>query len=112
RASSCRAASGAIVELVFLSIAWLAVVVWLILRAFNQRNTVPILAVAQAMPGEAPFVTVVIPARDEAANIGRCLAGVLTQTYPESRLDVIVVDDQSADDTFAIAAAIAAPDRR
>lgn len=64
------------------------------------------------MAAEAPFVTVVIPARDEAANIGRCLAGVLTQTYPELRLYVIVVDDQSADDTFAIAAAIAAPDRR
>ena len=56
---------------------------------------------------EAPNVAVIIPARDEEANIGRCLRSVVQQTYPASRLRIIVIDDHSTDATFAIAAAIA-----
>jgi dolichol-phosphate mannosyltransferase len=47
-------------------------------------------------------VSVVIPARDEAARIGPCLAGIADAH------EVIVVDDQSADDTAAIARAAGA----
>lgn len=52
-------------------------------------------------PARAPVVSVVIPARDEARNIERCLRSVLAASYP--RLEVIVVDDHSADGTGAIA---------
>jgi chlorobactene glucosyltransferase len=47
-----------------------------------------------------PAVCVVIPARNEAKEIGRCLDGVLAQDYPN--LSVLVVDDRSEDDTAAI----------
>jgi hypothetical protein len=58
-----------------------------------------------------PLVSVVVPARNEAAGLGRCLDGLAAQDYP--RYEVIVVDDGSTDDTPRIAASYAArfPDR-
>jgi chlorobactene glucosyltransferase len=97
----------------FFSSAWLAIVTWLILRAINQRGLLPRLAPAlPPVAREAPRVTIIVPARDEAANIGRCVRSLLRQDYPAQRLDVIVVDDHSADDTAAIVRAIAAGDPR
>lgn len=96
-----------------LSSAWLVIVAWLILRAINQRGLLPRLAPA-APPAEqnSPRVTFIVPARDEAANIERCLRSLLGQDYPAHRLDIIVVDDHSADATAAIVRAIAAADPR
>lgn len=96
------------VDLAF-SLAWLAIVTWLIARAVNQRGLLPRLA--RAFPPErreTPHVTVIIPARDEADNIGRCLNSILAQDYPALRLNVIVVDDHSADGTAAIVRGITA----
>ncbi|MFY9694843.1 MAG: glycosyltransferase family A protein [Xanthobacteraceae bacterium] len=95
-------------KLLLISSAWLVIVVWLIARAFNQRGLLEVLDPAVAPePDLAADVAVVIPARDEAGNIGRCLSSVVQQTYPASRLRVAVVDDHSTDATFDIAAAIA-----
>lgn len=49
----------------------------------------------------APPVAVIIPARDEAETIEHVVRSLLGQDY-SGRLDVIVVDDQSSDDTAAI----------
>jgi len=46
--------------------------------------------------------SVIIPARNEEANIGNCLRSVLQQQYPAQFFEVIVVDDHSTDDTAAI----------
>jgi hopene-associated glycosyltransferase HpnB len=46
----------------------------------------------------APSVIAVIPARDEAAVIGRAVASLLAQEYPGS-FHIVVVDDQSSDGT-------------
>jgi len=46
-------------------------------------------------------VTVLIPARDEAASIGRALAALGFQGHG---LEAVVVDDQSSDDTRGAAA--------
>lgn len=97
-------------DLVFSSL-WLAIVIWLILRAISQRGLLPRLSAAEPLPA-APHVTVIVPARDEAANIGRCVHSLLAQDYPPDRLDVLVIDDHSADDTAAIVRAIAARDPR
>ncbi|HEV2954935.1 MAG TPA: glycosyltransferase [Xanthobacteraceae bacterium] len=95
-----------------LSCAWLALVAWLILRAFNQRTLLPPLHPALPRGATAPQVAAIVPARDEEANIARCLDGLLAQDYPAARLRVLVVDDHSADATRAIADAIAARQRR
>ena len=48
-----------------------------------------------------PAVSVVIPALNAAEWIGPTLDSVVQQTYPKHRLDIVVVDDGSIDDTAA-----------
>ena len=48
------------------------------------------------------LVTVIIPARNESANIKACLSALMSQTYPRSLMEIIVVDDLSEDDTAEI----------
>jgi chlorobactene glucosyltransferase len=86
-----------------LSSAWLAIMSWLILRAVKQRGLLPRLPSASPpSPDHAPHIAMIVPARDEEANIGPCLQSVLAQDYPASRLSVLVVDDHSADATATI----------
>jgi chlorobactene glucosyltransferase len=47
-----------------------------------------------------PFVSLLVPARNEAANVVTCVRALLAQTYPN--LEVLVLDDRSTDDTRAI----------
>ncbi len=89
--------------------AWLAIVAWLLVRAFRQRDSLEMLAPSPPPPAHSsPEIAAIIPARDEAANIGACLETLIGQDYPSERLRIIVVDDHSNDDTAAIVARIAA----
>lgn len=45
------------------------------------------------------FFSVIIPARDEEANIEQCLRAVLSQSYPVDLFEVIVINDHSTDGT-------------
>ncbi|MBI4544670.1 MAG: glycosyltransferase [Gemmatimonadetes bacterium] len=56
-------------------------------------------------PRDAPLVSVIVPARNEALNIGTCVVTLLDSSYP--RFEVLVVDDGSEDGTGAIAQALA-----
>ena len=95
------------------SILWLALVVWLIARAFGQRNALLALTPFEAS-GNVPTarVVVIVPARDEAHNIAPCLRSLIAQRYPANRLRFIVVDDNSSDDTARIVTGLAAEDAR
>ena len=59
-----------------------------------------------------PFVSVVIPMRNEAGSIDSCLASVLAQDYPADRIEVILVDGQSDDGTPNAVRAAARGDAR
>jgi cellulose synthase/poly-beta-1,6-N-acetylglucosamine synthase-like glycosyltransferase len=59
---------------------------------------------------KAPKVSILVPAKDEAANLEDCLRSLLAQDYPN--LEVLVVDDRSTDDTAAIAQRVAERDGR
>jgi 4,4'-diaponeurosporenoate glycosyltransferase len=59
-----------------------------------------------ATSGSSEPYAVVIPARDEAANIGEIVRQVRAQQSPPAEL--VVIDDDSSDDTAAIAAAAGA----
>ncbi|HEY2798086.1 MAG TPA: glycosyltransferase family 2 protein [Thermoanaerobaculia bacterium] len=56
---------------------------------------------------ELPFVSVVMPVRNEAAYIERALAAVFAQDYPQDRLEVLVADGLSTDGTRELIAAAA-----
>ena len=51
---------------------------------------------------EPPFVSVIIPVRNEEAFIAETLESVIRQDYPPSRLEIIVADGMSEDDTRTI----------
>lgn len=74
-----------------------------------QFACLPVLDEVMPIP-DLPPLSVIIPARNEAANIARCLASVLAQNYPD--LEVVLVDDGSTDNTAAIAQATAGNDPR
>lgn len=76
-----------------------------------MRPPRPNLAEFAPLPDEeAPLVSIIVPARDEAGNIGRCVGSLLRSGYP--RFEVIVVDDRSTDGTADIVAGLAARDPR
>lgn len=56
-------------------------------------------------PAVWPSVTAVVPARNEAAGIARCIASLLAQDYP-GPFRIIVVDDQSEDSTAEVVRAL------
>lgn len=47
-------------------------------------------------------ISVIIPARNEARNIGACIESILAQKYPEDLFEIIVVDDHSEDNTAGV----------
>lgn len=54
---------------------------------------------------ETPFITVIIPVRNEAGNLPQLLRNLNEQTY--RAFEVIVADDASTDDTLALTIAFA-----
>ena len=57
-----------------------------------------------------PIVTILIPAYNAAAFLPKCLETVLNQTYRD--LQVVIVDDGSKDDTWAVCQRYASSDNR
>ena len=47
-----------------------------------------------------PFLSVIVPARNEEANIENCIRSLLAQNYPH--FEVIAIDDSSTDNTLSI----------
>ena len=84
---------------------WVAVLVTLALVgialiAIINALTLPRLAVPARQPG-GPAVSLLIPARNEAAVIGETVRGLLAQTYPH--FELILLDDDSDDGTADLA---------
>jgi len=62
------------------------------------------------LPEPAPLISVLVPARNEEANINGCLESLRQQEYPN--FEILVLDDSSTDGTADIVARIAAEDSR
>ena len=53
-------------------------------------------------PHPLPFITVLVPCRNEQGFIKRCLNSIVNNGYPADRLTVLVVDGRSDDGTRAV----------
>lgn len=62
------------------------------------------------LPKRWPRLSVLVPARDEADNIEACLRSLLAQDYPD--YEVLMLDDHSSDETWALAERLAAENPR
>lgn len=51
------------------------------------------------LTNEYPFVTIIIPLRNESHNVDKLLNNLRDINYPESCYEIIVIDDHSTDDT-------------
>ena len=99
--------------LLIASLLFLATVVWLIARALRQSAVFARVPACAAPPGcVLPSLTVIVPARNESANIGPCVRSLLAQQYPGQRLRCVVIDDDSQDDTPVAVASLAESDSR
>jgi succinoglycan biosynthesis protein ExoA len=71
------------------------------------------LAPAPAAPlAPLPFVSVIVPVRNEQAFIAGTLGQLLRQDYPRDQFEILVADGRSDDDTRAVVEAVARRDRR
>ncbi|MBN2011253.1 glycosyltransferase family 2 protein [candidate division KSB1 bacterium] len=57
---------------------------------------------------ELPFISVIVPARNEEETIGLTINSLLESNFPANKMEIIVVDDGSEDRTFRIAQAYSA----
>lgn len=73
-------------------------------------NTLTFPRLRRQNPHQRPFVSLLIPARNEATVIGQTVRYLLEQTY--TNFEVIVLDDHSSDETGNIARAAAQNDPR
>lgn len=55
-----------------------------------------------------PFVSIIVPCRNEEQHLGRCLESILASDYPRDRMELFVVDGMSTDRTRDIVASYAA----
>jgi len=88
----------------FIALTW----IWKVIAAAFGLPRVPNLLVPQhnITPTGSPSITVIVPARNEAADVSATLHSLLAQDYPN--LQIIAVDDRSTDQTAAITDDIAA----
>ncbi len=91
---------------------WLAALLTLLLFIFSVTAIVNVLILPRLgrdpapLPSPAPPVSLLVPARNEAATIERTVRHLLAQTYPH--FELIVLDDNSTDATAEILAALQA----
>ncbi len=75
-----------------------AVLEQLAAKGFMER-----LRESDAQAADLPFVSIVIPVKDRAEELQRCLFSLSRLDYPGEKLQVIVVDDGSSDDSAGVA---------
>lgn len=97
--------------MIYLLLSWAAFLgALVILRWLHTQWHLDIVVHPAAPPTNAPFISVIVPARNEERNIRRCVQALLNQSYPN--YEILVLDDRSADATPRILAGLQAASTR
>lgn len=91
-------------QIIFVVLLLLLINLLLNLRSLKKAKS------SSELPIPAPLISVLIPARNEEANIEACLDSLRKQDYPN--FEIVVLDDSSTDRTAEIVARIAAEEPR
>jgi hyaluronan synthase len=81
-------------SVIFYGVIHYAAMVWRVWLWLGYRPAAPI------PESQLPTVSVIIPAYNEGPLVQQCISSVFNSDYPKEKLQVIVVDDGSADDTW------------
>ncbi len=83
-----------------LTFAWLSGLVLACLYARNIWSYVRLNRSKEERPsvGDLPYITVIIPFRNEASNLQERIHSLEKQNYPKNRYKVILINDHSSDD--------------
>src|SRR4030042_5916828 len=81
-----------IIHLIYFQLVIMAIILSNILILHRTRLHAP--------PSKFPFISVLVPSRNEEKCIGGCIQSLLLQDYPS--YEVMALDDQSSDSTLAI----------
>lgn len=69
----------------------------------KQKISIELVVDTKKMEEEFHLVSLVITTRNEEKHIANCLESIKAQTYPEAKIEIIVVDNKSTDRTKEIA---------
>jgi chlorobactene glucosyltransferase len=86
------------------------VIAGLLLLTYCFYKFLPSLPSSTIADRDLPFVSILVPARNEELKIGRCIQSLLEQDYPN--FEIIIIDDRSTDRTGEIIQSFADQDRR
>ncbi len=68
----------------------------------SPENKGKVSAKQNASAPSLPFISIIIPTRNEERYIRRCLESLTRQTYPNERFEVLVIDGMSKDRTLEV----------
>jgi cellulose synthase/poly-beta-1,6-N-acetylglucosamine synthase-like glycosyltransferase len=91
----------------------LVAAVWIsrhVMISVERRRDLMLTDQSPSVAGEAPRITVVVAAKDEAENIEACVRSMLAQDYPNFRM--VVANDRSTDGTGQIVRLLEREDER
>ena len=76
-----------------LAVMYLLILLYLIIGIIRTKTE---------LTDEQPFVSVIVAAHNEDQNIKACLDALLNQDYSQEKMEIIIVNDRSEDDTGLI----------
>ena len=90
--------------LVFLALCYTFVSASVLIGVLRVRkNTARNVILEQSEdPAHLPFVSILVPAKDEEKFIAHCLESLVQQQYPPDKYEIVVVNDRSTDNTPSI----------
>ncbi|MGN6267897.1 MAG: glycosyltransferase [Ginsengibacter sp.] len=76
--------------------------VWLMLYYRKSWKAIPAFEIPENANHKLPFISIIIAARNEEENIGKCIQSIIVQSYPSDKFEIIITDDHSTDQTVSV----------